>query len=378
MSSTRPVVTGLVAATVGFTSSFTVVLAGLGNVGASAAQAASGLLAVCIFTGVLSILLSRRTRMPISVAWSTPGAALLASTGAVDGGYAAAVGAFLVCGVLLTLAGMSQLLGRVLARIPPPLASAMLAGILLDLCLAPVRAVVELPALAAPVIVTWALLARFARLWAVPAALVVAIAAVVIDRPITLGHVGPELALTSPVFTAGALAGIAVPLFIVTMASQNIPGMGVLASFGYRPRLRPLLVATGVGSMLGAPLGGHAVNLAAISAALPAGPDADPDPTRRWIASSAFGAGFVVFAVAAGLAASFVAAAPPVLVEAVAGLALLGALAAALQNAMASAAYRQPATVTLVVGASGIAPFNVGASFWALLAGLAFSALGRR
>ena len=227
-------------------------------------------------------------------------------------------------------------------------------------------------------IITWALLARFARLWAVPAALAVAVVAVVIDRPVALGHIAPEVTLTAPTFTAGALIGIALPLFIVTMAGQNIPGMGVLASFGYRPRLRPLLTITGLGSVLGAPFGGHAVNLAAISAALPAGPDADPDPDRRWIASSAFGFSFFAYALAAGLATAFVAAAPPVLVEAVAGLALLGALAGALQSAMADAAYREPATVTLVVGASGIAPFNVGASFWALLAGLAFNALQRR
>ena len=149
MKNTQPIVTGAVAATVGFMSSFTVVLAGLRSVGASDAQAASGLLAVCVSTGALSVFLSRRTRMPISVAWSTPGAALLASTGAVDGGFAAAVGAFMVCGALLTLTGLSAGLGRLIARIPPPLASAMLAGVLLELCLAPVRAAVDLPALAA-------------------------------------------------------------------------------------------------------------------------------------------------------------------------------------------------------------------------------------
>lgn len=312
--------------------------------------------------------------MPITIAWSTPGAALLASTGTVDGGYAAAIGAFCVCGVLLTLAGLSSALGRLLARIPPALASAMLAGVLLELCLAPVRAAVDLPALAARVILTWAVLASFARLWAVPAALVVAVVAVIVDRPIALGRIAPEVTLTAPALTVGALVGVALPLFIVTMASQNIPGAGVLASFGYRPPLRTVLASTGLGSIAGAPFGGHGVNLAAITAALPAGPDADPDPGRRWIASVAFGGGFLILALAAGLATAFVAAAPPVLVEAVAGLALLGALAAALQSAMADVAYREAATVTLVVGASGIAPFNVGASFWAPLAGLAFSA----
>jgi benzoate membrane transport protein len=373
---------GLVTAVVGFASSFTVVLAGLHAVGATDAQAASGLLALLVTMGVAAIILSVRTRMPISLAWSTPGAALLASSGAVDGGYEAAVGAFIVCGVLLTLAGLSAGLGRLIARIPTPLASAMLAGIILQLCLAPVHAVVELPGLAAPAIVTWLVLFRFARLWAVPAALVVTVVAVLIDRPVHLGSdLWPHPELTSPTFTAGALIGIALPLFIVTMASQNVPGMGVLASFGYRPNLRPLLVGTGAGSMIGAPFGAHAINLAAITAALAAGPDAGPDRDRRWLASASAGGLYIVIGLAATVAVAFASASPELLVEAVAGLALLGALGGALRAATAEDHYREAATITFVVCASGITAAGIGASFWGLAAGLLwvgfFSAGGR-
>ncbi len=365
---------GTVAAFVGFASSFTIVLAGLRAVGATQAQAASALFALCVVMGLLSAVLSHRTRMPISVAWSTPGAALLVTTGPVEGGFAAAVGAFMVCGVLLALVGLWAPLGRQVARVPVPLASAMLAAVVFELCLAPVRAAVELPLLAGPVIVTWVVLSRLARLWAVPAALAVAVAAVLIDRPVHLGDdLFPHPMLVAPDLTVSALVSIALPLFVVTMASQNIPGIGVLASFGYRPPLRPLLVGTGLGSVAGAPFGAHAVNLAAITAALMAGPDAHPDPGSRWIAPVASGAAYGVLALAAGIATAFVTAAPEVIVEAVAGLALLGVLAGALNGAVADPAHREAAVITLVVGASGITVAGIGAPFWGLVAGLAYS-----
>jgi benzoate membrane transport protein len=375
----QPILAGAVASFVGFASSFTVVLAGLRAVGATEEQAASGLFALCVAMGVLSALLSHRTRMPVSVAWSTPGAALLVATGPVEGGFPAAVGAFAVCGALLALTGTWRALERLIARIPVPLASAMLAAVVLELCLAPVRAAVELPALAAPVIATWLVLSRLARVWAVPAALVVAVVAVVVDRPVRLGDdLLPHPVLIAPELTAGAVVSIALPLFVVTMASQNVPGMGVLASFGYRPPLRPLLAGTGLGTAVGAPLGAHAVNLAAITAALMAGPDAHPDPGRRWVAPVASGVAYGALALAAGVASAFVAAAPELVVEAVAGLALLGVLATALAGAVAEPEYREAAVITLVVGASGITAAGIGAPFWGLVAGLLLSALRRR
>ncbi|HEX8104681.1 MAG TPA: benzoate/H(+) symporter BenE family transporter [Solirubrobacteraceae bacterium] len=374
----QPVLAGFVGSLVGFASSFTVVLAGLRAVGATEAQAASGLGVLCFTMGAASIALGLRYRIPISIAWSTPGAALLASASVPHGGFAAAVGAFLVCGLLLALAGLWRPLGRVIAAIPVPIASAMLAGVLLPLCLAPVRAVAELPELAAPVVVTWALLSRFARRWAVPAALVVAAAAIALREPVALGPVSglvPSLSLTAPAFDGGALIGLALPLFLVTMASQNVPGMGVLASFGYRPDLRPILLTTGAASAAGAPFGAHAINLAAITAALMAGPDAHPDPARRWIATVTGGAFYLVLALVAAAATAFIAASPPLLIEAVAGLALLGALGGALTTAMEDAGHREAAVITFVVAASGIAPLGVSAAFWALLAGLAFDGL---
>jgi benzoate membrane transport protein len=374
-----PVLAGCVTALVGFAGSFPVVLSGLRAAGADAAQASSGLLAASVAAGLVAIGMSRWTRMPTAMAWSTPGAALLVSTGTPEGGFAAAVGAFVVCGALIALSGLWRTLGRLIAAIPPALASAMLAGVLLPICVAPAKAVVEVPWLAAPVVVVWALLTRVSRPWAAPGAIVAAAVAVAIDGPGDLSGVSvlPSLAPVAPSFHAAALVSIALPLFIVTMASQNIAGMGVLASFGYRPPLAPVLTATGVATMAAAPFGSHAVNLAAISAALSAGPDAHPDPDRRWVAAAVAGAGLVVLGLCAGLATALVAASPAVLVDAVAGLALLGALAGALTAALADPRHRDAAVVTFAVSASGITAGSISASFWGLLAGLAFLALER-
>jgi benzoate membrane transport protein len=376
---TAPLLAGIVTALVGFAGSFPVVLAGLRAAGASVDQAASGLLALSVASGLVAVLMARRTRMPTAMAWSTPGAALLLSTGAPDGGFPAAVGAFLVCGALIVLSGLWGALGRAIARIPPALASAMLAGVLLPICVEPAKAVVEVPWLAGPVVVVWALVTRFSRPWAAPAAIVAAAVAVAIDGPGDLSGVGflASPSLVSPSFDPTAMVSIALPLFIVTMASQNIAGMGVLASFGFRPPLRPILGATGVATMLAAPFGGHAVNLAAISAALAAGPDADPDPSRRWIAAAVAGAGLVVLGLGAGLFTALVAASPEALVSAVAGLALLGALAGALAAALADETQRDAAVVTFAVSASGITAASISASFWGLVAGLAVLGLRR-
>jgi benzoate membrane transport protein len=374
-----PVLAGLVTALVGFCGAFPIVLAGLRASGANADQAASGLLAVSVGAGVVAIALSRWIRMPLAMAWSTPGAALLVSTGAPDGGFRAAVGAFGVCGGLIVLTGLWRALGRLIAAIPPALASAMLAGVLLPICVAPARAVIEIPWVAAPVVIVWALLTRVSRPWAAPGAIAAAVIAVAIDGPGDLSGVSvlPALEPVSPILEPAAIVSIALPLFIVTMASQNIAGMGVLASFGYRPRLAPILTATGAASLAAAPFGGHAVNLASISAALAANPDAHPDPDRRWIAAATAGAALIVLGLCAGLATALVAASPAILVEAVAGLALLGALAGALAAALADPDRRDAAVVTFAVSASGITAASISASFWGLIAGLAFLALSR-
>ncbi|WP_354700146.1 Inner membrane protein YdcO [Paraconexibacter sp. AEG42_29] len=375
----QPVAAGVVASLVGFASSFTVVLTGLNGVGATDAQAASGLLALCVVMGIVAIGIGLRLRVPASIAWSTPGAALLATVGVPGGGWPAAVGAFVIAGGLTVLAGLWARLGRLIAAIPGPLASAMLAGVLLPICAGPARAVVEIPAQAGPVVATWLALVVLARRWAVPGALVAAAVATALgggfDAPDGGLLARPEL--TTPAFTLGALVGIALPLFIVTMASQNVTGMTVLASFGYRPPLRPVLLSTGAGSILSAPFGGHAINLAAITAALSAGPDAHPDPERRWVASVAGGVVYLVLGLGAGLAVALVSSAPPVLVQCVAGLALLAPLAGALAAAVATEATRDAAVATLVVSASGITAFQISAPFWGLVAGLLLFAVQR-
>ncbi|MBM3526027.1 MAG: benzoate transporter, partial [Alphaproteobacteria bacterium] len=221
---------------------------------------------------------------------------------------------------------------------------------------------------------------KFKRLYAVPAAVLVMIASVVLTTSLPAGALNsgwPRPVLVVPQLSVAALIGIALPLFIVTMASQNIPGMAVLHANGYRPEPGPLFWKTGVFTLLAAPFGGHAVNLAALSAALCAGPDAHPDPARRYWAAIVAGIFYCVFGLMAGAASAFVGAASPILIEAVAGLALIGAFANALTNALAEARDREAAAVTFLVTASGLTLFGVSGAFWGLVAGGAMLALGR-
>lgn len=368
----QPALAGIVAAVVGFAGSFAIVLAGLHAVGASDAQASSGLLVLSIGMGVCGSVLSYRYKMPLSIAWSTPGAALLITAGHVDGGYAAALGAFLLAGALVVLAGLSARVTKAITSIPGPLASGLLAGVLLQVCIQPARALVDVPGHAAPVIATWLVLWVFARRWAIIGALAVLAATVVIDPAAGHHHAHalPQLTLTAPAFHLGTLIGLGVPLFLVTMVSQNVAGLSVLAANGYVAPVRPALVATGAGSMIGAPFGGHAINLAAITMAMCAGPEADPDPQRRWIAGVANGLIYFVLGPLAGLATVLLAASPVVLIECIAGLAMLPTLAASLRAATDDDTLRDPAIATFVVSASGITAFGITAPFWGLVAGL--------
>lgn len=363
---------GWLAAFVGFASSFTIIVQGLTAVGASQAEAASGLMALSISMGLCAVFLSLRLRQPISIAWSTPGAALLSVTALPEGGFPVAVGAFLVTGILIVLAGFWKPLGRAVAAIPTPLANAMLAGVLLAFCLAPFKAVGEMPAQGLMIVLTWALVARFRRLLAVPAAVIVTIVVIALTVDVTALRVEdmwPQPRLVAPDFTLSSLIGIALPLFIVTMASQNIPGIAVLNVNGYRPEPGPLFSITGFFSLLAAPFGGHAVNLAAITAAICAGEEAHPDPTRRYWAAVVAGFFYVLFGLGAGAATAFISAAPPLLIQAVAGLALFGAFGGAMLGAMSEAKDREAAVVTFVVTASGLSFFGIGAPFWGLMAG---------
>ncbi|MFN4309479.1 MAG: benzoate/H(+) symporter BenE family transporter [Ferrovibrio sp.] len=371
---------GLLSAFVGFASSFAVILQGLTAVGASQAQAASGLMALSLAMGFCAIILSWKTRLPISIAWSTPGGALLASSAIAECGFNAAVGAFIACGILLTLAGLWKPLGRAVAAIPAALANAMLAGILLGLCLAPVKAVAAMPVAGLSIVIVWALVAKWKRLYAMPAAVLVTLGFILAGGEISadrLGDLWPQAEVVMPVFSPSAMLGIALPLFIVTMASQNIPGIAVLQANGYRPDPTPLFRATGLFSLLAAPFGGHAVNLAAITAAICAGPEAHPDPNRRWVAALVAGIFYVLFGLGATAATAIFSAAPPILIQAVAGLALLGAFAASLVAALSDTESREAAAITFIVAASGLTLFGIGGAFWGLIAGGAMLALAR-
>jgi benzoate membrane transport protein len=370
-SAMQPVAAGLITAFVGFASSFAVILKGLTAVGASDAEAASGLMALSIAMGVAGIGLSLAWRMPISSAWSTPGAALLAATGAAAGGYPAAVGAFLVVGLLIVVAGLVKPFGQLVAAIPDPLANAMLAGVLFGLCLAPVRALIVAPGGAGLIVLSWLIVSRWKRVYATPIAAIVAGLVIAFSGQAAAFDwtmMTPRPIFVAPSMSVEAIVSIALPLFIVTMASQNLPGLAVLSAYGYRPSPGPLVAVTGVFTLAAAPFGGHAVNLSAITAALCASPDASPDPARRWLAAATAGAVYIVFGLLAGGVTAFAAGAP-ILVEAVAGLALLNAFGSALHNALADTQEREAALITFLVSASGVSIYGVGGAFWGLLAG---------
>ena len=370
----QPVLAGILTALVGFTSSFAVVLAGLRAVGASPAEAASGLLAVCLTQALGMLWLARRHRIPLTLAWSTPGAALLASTGVVHGGWPAATGAFLVAGALIIVTGLWPRLGSLIAAIPAPIAQAMLAGVVLELCLAPVRGFAAHPWEVGPILLTWLVLLRVARKWAVPGAFAVTLAVAGIDVARRGGGLHgallPHLAWTAPALTWAGLLGLALPLYVVTMAGQNVPGAAIMSSYGYQVPWRETMAVTGIGTAVGALAGGHAINLAAITASMAASPDAHPDPRRRWVASCTAGWAYLVLALLSAALTTFISVAPLNVVGAVAGLALLGTLSSSLAGALSAAEGREAAAITFVAAASGLTFLGIGAAFWALAAGL--------
>jgi len=375
----QPLIAGVVVALVGFASSFAIVLAGLHAVGATDAQASSGLLVLSLAMGVAGTALSYLYKMPLSMAWTTPGAALLIAAGPVSGGYSAAIGAFAFAGVLIVVAGLWSPLTRLLTLIPGPLASGLLAGVLLQVCVAPAHAVVDVPKLAIPMVLVWLALWKLARRFAVPGALAAAAIAVALDPVDHAGatHLLPQLTWTTPSLDLGTLLGLGLPLFVVTMVSQNVAGMAVLAAHGYAAPMKPVLATTGAATVIGAPFGGHGINLAAITAAMAAGPDAGPDPSRRWIAAASAGAVYFLIGPCAGLATALLTASPPVLIEAVAGLALLGTLGSALRAATEDDERREAAIVTFAVTASGVTALGISAPFWGLIAGLVLLAVQR-
>lgn len=361
----------LVASIVGYGSTIALVLSAAAAVGASPAQTASWVLAVCLAKALGSALLSYWTRVPVVLAWSTPGAALIAASTGVT--MAEAVGAFVLAGVLLTLSGALKPLGDLIARIPDAVAAAMLAGVLIPFCLAGARAAQAAPALVLPMVGVFVLARLVNPALAVVAALVTGVALAfgsgAAEWPaLTLSW--PDPVLIAPEFRLSVLLGLGVPLFLVTMASQNLPGFAVLRAAGYAPPVRRALAVTGGLSTVSALFGGHPVNMAAITAAICLGDEVHPDRSQRWKVGLVYGLAWALLGLAGPALLMLLAALPPQVMVALVGLALLGALSGALTGAFAAPERRFAAVLTLVVTGSGVAAFGIGAAFWGLLAGL--------
>lgn len=367
-----PLLAGTVASVTGTAASIGVVLSALQALGASNSQTATAIFVMLIAYGVLSIALSWRYKMPISIVWSTPGAALLVASGTLGLGFSNAVGAFIVTGALLAITGLWPALGRLVSSIPKPIASAMLAGVIFPFCIAPFQALTEYSALVVPALIIWLVLYRFATVWAAPAAIATAFVLISVQLNVSLpaANLLPDLAPIQPTFSWLAIVGVAIPLYLVTMASQNIPGFAIMKSFGYEVPSKPALVSTGIATMVGSLFGGFALNLAAITAALNANEHAHKNPSRRWLASAFGGVLYIMLAFAVAPIVTYVLAVPRVLILALAGIALFGTILNAISSAVEEVNLRLPAVITFLVGASGLAVFGIGPGFWALTAGV--------
>jgi benzoate membrane transport protein len=370
--SASAVVAGFVTVLVGFASAAVIVFQAAGAVGATEAQVGSWLLALGLGMGLTCSLLSLRYRVPIVTAWSTPGAALLVTAGA-GLSIEEATGAFLVSAGLITVVGFSGWFEWAMDRIPVSIASGMLAGVLLRFGLGLFTAMSTQLGLALAMFLAYLAARRLMPRYAVIVALLVGIAIALVQGLLHLGAV--RLALARPVwvtprFTPGAVVGVAVPLFVVTMASQNVPGVAVIRASGYTVPVSPLIGWTGLANLVLAPFGGFALNLAAITAAICMGREAQEDPRRRYVAAIFAGLFYLVVGIFGATVVALFLAFPAELVAAIAGLALLGTIGNGLASAVGSENQREPALVTFLVTASGIAPAGIGSAFWGLVAGV--------
>jgi benzoate membrane transport protein len=368
------VVAGFVTVLVGYTSSAVIVFQAAKACGGGPAEIASWMWALGLGMGATCIGLSLRYRVPVVTAWSTPGAALLA-TSAAGLPMSAAVGAFLVSGALLLLFGVTGWFERGMSRIPLPIASGMLAGVLLRFGMDTFVAMKTRLVLALAMFVAYLVGRRLWPRWAVVGVLLLGAGIAAYQGLLDLGGVHLELArpvFTAPTFTLAAAIGVAIPLFVVTMASQNVPGVAVMRASGYGDTpVSPLVSWTGATTVLLAPLGGYAFNLAAITAAICMGREAHEDPRRRYVAAVAAGAFYALTGVFGATVGALFAAFPRELVMAVAGLALVNTIGAGLVAAVRDEAEREPALITFLVTASGVSLFGIGSAFWGLVAGLA-------
>lgn len=366
----------LVAVLVGFGGSVAIVLSAAQALGASSAQTASWVSAMCLAVAVTSAVLSFIHRIPVVTAWSTTGAALIAAT-AVAGvptyGMEAAVGAFMLAAALILLTAALKPLATLIARIPGAIAAAMLAGVLIGFSVAVFDEAAADPVLVLPLLAIFLVGRLISAAWAVITVLVAGIGWAAI-----LGKIAPyagsvlitEWQFVSPVFEPAALVGLGLPLFLVSMASQNLPGFAVLRTAGYVTPVRSALAATGLASLVTALFGAHTTTMAAITAALCTGPDTHPDPSKRWIVGLFYGGIYLVLAaIGVSVVAGF-AALPVGVIVTVAGLALIGPLMGALSAALGPEATRFSAILTITATASGLSLFGIGSAFWGLVLGL--------
>ncbi|RTL21397.1 MAG: benzoate transporter BenE [Burkholderiales bacterium] len=376
-------VAGFVAVLVGYTSSVAIIFQATVALGATPAQTASWLWALGLGMGLTSLGLSLWTRQPILTAWSTPGAALLAATSGLA--LPEAIGAFIVCGLLIFAAGASGVFEKLMDRLPVAIASALLAGVLARFGLDAAASVQTAPGLVVPMALAYLAGRRWWPRYAVPGVLLTGLVAAAAQGRLHLAGVDPGQVFvlpqwTTPVFRWQALIGVALPLFLVTMASQNLPGVAAQRASGYSTPVSASIAVTGVATTLLAPFGGYAFNLAAITAAICMGREAHEDPARRYTAAMAAGVYYVLLGLAGGGVAMLLAAFPRELVVAIAGLALLGTIAGALAAALKDEAHRDAAILTFLVGLSGLKLFGIGSAFWAVVAGsaaIAFAAWRR-
>lgn len=374
LSDTSPsaVVAGFIAMMTGYTSSLVLMFQAGQAAGLTSGQISSWIWALSIGMAVCSIGLSLRYRTPITIAWSTPGAALLiTSLGGVS--YGEAIGAYITCAVLVIICGMTGSFERLVKRIPGSLAAALLAGILFKIGSEIFVAAQHRTGLVVGMLVTYLIIKRLMPRYAVLAALLIGTLISGLLGLLDFSGFALEVAVpvwTTPSFSMAATISIGIPLFVVAMTSQNMPGIAVLRADGYNVPASPLITTTGVASLLLAPFGSHGVNLAAISAAICTGPHAHEDPKKRYTAAMWCGIFYGIAGTFGATLAALFAAFPKELVLSIAALALFGSISNGLTVAMSEAKEREAALITFMVTASGMTLYSVGSAFWGIVAGV--------
>lgn len=366
-------VAGFVAVLVGFTSSVAIVFRAAQAFGATPAQITSWMWALGLGMGLCSLVPSLILRKPVMVAWSTPGAAVLATAGLVGGfSMSEAIGAFMVSAALITVAGATGWFERVMNRIPMEIAAALLAGVLARFGLEAFAAAQTALPLVLLMLMVYLLSRRWAGRYAVVITLAVAVAFVALQGQMAWSAVQLELAMpvfTAPQFTLAATVSLAIPLFVVTMASQNLPGVAVIRASGYDLPISRLITLTGLATLVLAPFGAFALNFSAITAAMCMGPEAHEDRSRRYTAAVSCGALYVAIGLFGAVITGLLTAFPKELVVAIAGLALLATIGNGLAAALRDEPHREAALITFLVTLSGVAIMGVGSAFWGVAAG---------